>query len=197
MESQGSSAGGLGRSVLTEMRAVERHRTAQAVAEADGRRPARGPLESGRVRIEGSDVDAPLLIGPLNMFERPAARDVDQQGGEVAMSDGLTPADVEDLAVARVAGARAQKRIRRVIHVHEIADLRAVAENLNLAPFDGLADEPADEPLAAVPDELARPVDVGQPQRARADAVHTVVDEMVILAGRLVDPVDVRRPHEV
>src|SRR5687767_4177533 len=144
MESLSSSAGRLVRDVLTEMRAVERHRPAQAVAEADGRRPARRPLESGRVRIEGSDVDAPLLIGPFNVFERSGARDVDQQGGEVAMSDGLTAADVENLAVARVAGARPEERVRRVINVDKIADLRAVAENLNLAPFDGLADEPAD-----------------------------------------------------
>ena len=45
--------------------------------------------------------------------------------------------------------------------------------------------------------QLARAVDVGQPQRAGADAEDVVVDEVVVLAGRLVDAVDVGRPHEV
>ena len=45
--------------------------------------------------------------------------------------------------------------------------------------------------------QLARAVDVGQAQRAGADAEDVVVDQVVVLAGRLVDAVDVGRPHEV
>ena len=58
-------------------------------------------------------------------------------------------------------------------------------------------DEPGDEALAVVLDQLARTVDVGQAQRAGAHAEHVVVHEMVVLARRLVDAVDVRRLHEV
>ena len=45
--------------------------------------------------------------------------------------------------------------------------------------------------------QLARTVDVGEPQGTGAHAEDVVVDEMVVLAGRLVDPVDVGRPHEL
>jgi hypothetical protein len=45
--------------------------------------------------------------------------------------------------------------------------------------------------------QLARPVDVRQAQRAGADAEHVVVDEVVVLAGRLVDAVDVGRADQV
>src|SRR5882724_9686430 len=75
----------------------------------------------------------------------------------------------------------------RVVHVHEVAHLRAVAVNLDGLVLDGETDEPGDESLTIVLDQLARPVDVRQPQRAGADAEHAVVDEMIVLACGLVD----------
>ena len=123
--------------------------------------------------------------------------DLDEQRRQIAMADRLVAADVEHLAVARVARARPQERVGRVVDVDEIAQLRAVAVDLNRPVLDREADEPADEALAVVPDQLPRAVDVGQPQRAGAHAEHVVVDEVVVLAGRLVDAVDVGRPHEM
>ena len=58
-------------------------------------------------------------------------------------------------------------------------------------------DEPADEALAVVLDQLARSVDVGEAQRAGADVEDVVVEEVVVLAGRLVHAVDVGGPHQV
>ena len=113
------------------------------------------------------------------------------------MADRTIAADVEDFAVARVDRARQQQRIGGVVHVREVAPLSAVAEELDLPVFDGLAYEPGDESLAVVADQLSRPVDVGEPQRARANAEDIVVDEMVLLAGRLVDAVHVGRTHQV
>ena len=46
---------------------------------------------------------------------------------------GLVAADVEDFAVARVGRARAQERVGGIVHVDEVAQLRAVAEDLDLA----------------------------------------------------------------
>ena len=120
-----------------------------------------------------------------------------QQRDEIAVADRLVAADVEDFAVARVGRARPQERVRGIVDVDEIAQLRAVAEDLDLAALDREPDEPADEALAVVPDQLARAVDVGQPQRAGADAEDVVVEQVVVLAGRLVDAVDVGGPHEV
>src|SRR5688572_7500838 len=113
------------------------------------------------------------------------------------MGDRLDAADVEYLPVRRVGRASPQERIRRIVDVDEIAQLFAAAVNLNLAVLDRLTDEPADEALAIVLEELPRPVDVGQPQRAGADAEHVVVDQVIVLAGRLVDAVDVGRPDQV
>mgnify|MGYP003693856247 CR=1 FL=1 len=113
------------------------------------------------------------------------------------MADRLVAADVEHLAVARVRGARPQERVGGIVHVHEVAQLRAVAEDLNLAAFDREPDEPADEALAVVLDQLPRTVDVGQPERAGADVEDVVVEQMVVLARRLVDAVDVGGPDQM
>ncbi len=91
----------------------------------------------------------------------------------------------------------AQERVHGVVDVHEIANLRAVAENLDLAPFERETDEPADKSLTVVPDELPRPVHVGEPQRARAHVEHVVVEQVVVFARRLVDAVDVDRSHQM
>ena len=83
------------------------------------------------------------------------------------MRDRFAAADVERAAVAGVALSRQQKRLDRIVHVNEIADLRAVAEDLDLLVFEGEADEPGDESLAVVFQQLPRTVDVGQPQPCR------------------------------
>jgi hypothetical protein len=51
--------------------------------------------------------------------------------------------------------------------------------------------------LPVVTDQLAGAVGVGEPQRRGADPVHLVVDQVVELAGDLVDPVHVHRLQEV
>jgi hypothetical protein len=71
--------------------------------------------------------------------------------------------------------------------------LRAVAENLDLLVRDRQTDEPADETLPVVFDELTRSVDVGQTQCGGTDTERIIVDEVVVLAGRLIDAVDVDR----
>src|SRR5204863_10006583 len=119
------------------------------------------------------------------------AGDADEQCREIAMADRPIAADVEDLAVAGVARAGAQKRVRGIVDVDEVADLRALAVDLDGAIFNREADEPGEESLPIVFDQLPRSVDVRQPERAGADAEHVVVDEVIVLAGGLVDAVDV------
>ena len=105
--------------------------------------------------------------------------------------------EVQDLPVRGVHRPRPQEGVHHVVHVVEVALLAPVAEDLDLLAERGLADEPADEALPVVPDELAGAVGVGEPQRGGADPVHLVVDEVVELAGDLVDPVHVHRLQEV
>src|SRR5581483_940810 len=100
------------------------------------------------------------------------------------MADRAIAADVEYLAVARIVRARAQKGIGRIVDEHEIAELCAVSVNLKGAAFDRQPDEPPDEALAIVADQLTRSVHIRQAERAGADAEDVVVYKMVVLAGR-------------
>ena len=161
------------------------------------RLPADGVPETGGIGVEAADVDRLLFRRPRHVPHRPGAGDVDQQRDKILVRDGLQSADVEHLPVAGVRRAGAKKRIRRIVDVDEVAHLGAVAEDLNLASFQREPDEPADEALAVVPDELPRPVDVGQPERAGADVEDVVVEKVVVFAGGLVDAVHVDRPHEM
>ena len=52
------------------------------------------------------------------------------------MRDRLEAADVEHLAVAGIARARPQERVGRIVHVDEVAELAAVAVDLDLAVLD-------------------------------------------------------------
>lgn len=80
--------------------------------------------------------------------------------------------------------------------VHAVIDIGEVAE-LFAAPYfkrpagEHLPDPHAEEGLAGVLDAHTRPDGVGEAQRAGADAVHVVVEDMVPFAGHLVDAVDV------
>src|SRR6185503_7536959 len=173
--------------VLQQVAAVIVEGPLEAFAQFHGRRPAGALLEEGRVGIEAADVDHFLVGRPFDERVAARARDVDEHLDEIAMRDVLFAADVERLAVDGIARARRQERFDRVIDVDKIADLRAVAEHLDLAILERETNEPANEALAIVSQQLARSVDVREAQRARADAEHVVVDEMVVLAGRLVD----------
>ena len=111
------------------------------------------------------------------------------------MGDRFVAADVEHLAVARVGGARPQERVRGVVDVDEIAKLRAVAVDWISRPSIASLSQ-TDEPLPRVAHPHPRAVGVREPQRARAHAEDVVVEQMVVLAGRLVDAVHVDG-HEV
>ena len=110
---------------------------------------------------------------------------------------GSRPPTLKTCPLRRVVGTRAKERVRGVVHEHEVAELRAVAVDLDLPVLQGQTDEPGDESLTVVLDQLARTVDVGQAQRAGAHAEHVVVHEMVVLARRLVDAVHVGWLHQV
>src|SRR5262245_18387352 len=113
------------------------------------------------------------------------------------MRDVLAAANSADAAVAGRHRAGPQECIHGVVHIDEVANLRALTEDLILPSLEGKPDKPADEPLAAVANELPRAINVREPQPARATPLHIVIDEVVVLAGRLVDAVDVRWPNEV
>src|SRR5262245_37594014 len=135
---------------MIHVRAVELERAREAVAQRDAWFPSERALQARPVGVEVADVDDLLLRWPLDESISTRSGRRDQQRPEVAMRDWFEPADIEDLAVARVARARAQEGIGRIVNVHEVAHLRAVAIDLDLAVLEREADEPADEALAIV-----------------------------------------------
>ena len=154
-------------------------------------------MELRRVGIEAADIDGLLLIGPLDVLDTPRACGVDEQRRELPVTDRVCAADVVDAAVALVTDASAEKRIDHVIDMHEVAQLRPVAVDLNGSSLEGQANEPADESLPIVSNQLTRPVHVPQPKGAGADAEHVVVDQVILLARRFVDAVHIRRSHQM
>ena len=84
-----------------------------------------------------------------------------------------------------------------IVDIDEVAQLLPVAEDLDLIALDGQPDEPADEALPIVTEQLTGTVDVGQAQRARAHAEDVVVDQVIELAGHLVDAVDIGGANEM
>ena len=176
-------------------------RPARTGRSAPGNTPPCAPAgprpEFAGVRIEAADVDGLFLSRPLDIPGPARPRHADQQFGQITVARRFAAAHVEHLAVARIVGARAQEGVAGVVHVDEVAHLRAVAEDLDFAILDGQPDEPADEALPVVLDQLPRTIHVGQPQRARAHAEHVVVDQVVVLARHLVDAVHIGRPHQL
>ena len=112
-------------------------------------------------------------------------------------ADVRVPADVEHLA-DRLGGRRRQaQRPHDVVDVGEVAPLPAVAEDEELLTGEGLPDPEAEEGLPRVPHAHPRPVGVRQPQHRHGQAVHAPVEQVVPLAGGLVDAVHVDRVDRV
>src|SRR6185436_17113435 len=107
-------------------------------------RPTRALPEQRRVRIEAADVDGAFFRRPFDEAVASRPGELDQHFDEIAMRDVLVTADVERFAVHRIVRAGDEKRLDGVFNVHEVANLRTVAEDLNLLIFEHQPDEPAD-----------------------------------------------------
>ncbi len=170
---------GVGRHVSIVVFAVKGERVAEPFGELDTRLPSGGSLEFRRVGVKAADVDDFLLGRPIDVCHLPGAGNPHEKGGEVSVADWLIATDVERFAVAGLGRPGAEKRIGRIVDVHEIAQLRSVAEDLNRLVLECQADEPADESLAVMADQLSRSIDVGEAKGTGPDAEHVVVNEMV------------------
>ncbi len=183
--------------VVAHVFAIIRQGPRQAFTKGHLRRPAGGPLEPAGIGIKTADINRLLICRPFDESVSAASGELHQNLDEVAVGHVLVAAHVERVAVAGVGRARTQERIDGVVDVDEIADLRSVAEHLELSIFEDETNEPGEKALSIVPNQLTRAVDVRQTQRARADAEHVVVDEVIVLTGRLVDSVHIGGAYEM
>src|SRR5687768_14470609 len=140
--------------VVMHVGPVELHRAPQSVAKRGRWPPPDSSHDERGIGVEVADVDCLLLRRPFDAAPPAGARGRYQQLDQVAVRNRLEAADVQRLAVRRVGGAGAQKRLGRIIDEDEVAQLAAVAVDLDFAVLERQSDEPGDEALAIVLDQL-------------------------------------------
>src|SRR5688572_2945566 len=182
-----SALNGTRTDIVRQMLAVVGEGAGKAFAQLHLGRPSGLRSEQRRIGVEAADVDRLLVGRPFDEGVTAAARQLNEKLDQIAMGEVLFAADVEGVTVHRIGGARRQECVHGIIDVDEVAHLRAVAEHLDLLVLEREAHEPADESLPVVTQQLARTVDVGKAQRAGAHTEDVVVDQVVVLAGGLVD----------
>ena len=129
---------------------------------------------------------------------RAGAGDVDQQRDEIAVRRSARDPPTLNTWPLQASDAPARRNASAASSTYTKSRICDPSPKIsNLPPFEREADEPADEALPVVLDELARSVHVRQPQRAGADVEHVVVEQVIVLAGGLVDAVHVDRPDEM
>ncbi len=111
--------------------------------------------------------------------------------GEVAQTHPIRGAQIEGLAVGALIRGAEQQSLHHVVHVVEVADLQAVAEDAQRLAIQQAHEPDAEKCLAVILDAHPGAVGVRQPQDAGAHAVDAMVEEMVAFPGDLVDAVDV------
>ena len=111
-------------------------------------------------------------------------------------ADDLQAAKVEGAAVGALIAGSGQERLDGIVHVREVAKLGSFPDLEGFAANE-LTDPDPKERLACVADSHMRSVGVGQPQGAGTNSVDVVVEDVVRLAGCLVDAVDVHGSHQV
>ena len=99
------------------------------------------------------------------------------------MANRFIAANVEDIAVTGIVSAYAQKGVGSIIPKRRL--------------LDGLPDEPPDETLTIMRNQLSWAIDVREAQRHRLQTICAAVSLVVLLACRLVDAVHVDRLDRV
>ena len=112
--------------------------------------------------------------------------------GEVLYEEFMKPLGVSINALAREI-AVPPNRVSGIVNVYEVAQLRTIAKDLNLLVLERETYEPGEEALPVVLDQLTGAVHVGQAERTGAHAEDVVVHQVIVLACRLVDAVDIGR----
>src|SRR5713226_7127170 len=190
---KGTASGGV---VLTEL-AVEVERPLEPVGQRHAGFPAEDAHRPAEVRIVVADVDGAAVFGERHDAAASRAVQLDEQLGQLFQADGRLGAQVEDLPDGLVRHGRREQRLDGVVDVVEVPQLGAVTEDLDLVAAQEVSDPHAQEGLPRVLDPHARAVRIGQPERHRAHSVDIAVEDVVPLAGHLVDAVDVGGPEQV
>src|SRR5712691_11920026 len=128
--------------------AVEVQRPGQALGEGDPRPPVEARHGLAEVGVVVADIDGAPLLGKGHDAVAAGAGQPDEEGGEVAEIDGGLGPQVEHLAHGLVRGRRDQESLDCVVHVVEVAELRAVAVHVDVLTVEEIADPDAEEGLS-------------------------------------------------
>src|SRR6266568_2142037 len=100
-------------------------------------------------------------------------------------------AEIEDVALGLLAGARHQERFDHVVNVIEIALLPPFTEEIDHPSVHRLPDEPGNYTLPIVTHQVAWAIGVSQAQAGGAHSVNAMVKQVVMFGGQLVNAVNV------
>ena len=143
-----------------------------------------------------ADVDGAALGRKLLHLDAPAAIRLDHEARQLGQGKRRRAADIA--GAPRHLGARGgeQKRLGHVIDISEVAALLP-APNLDRRALEEPAHPDAQKSLAGVLDAHARPIDVGEAQGQRAQAVEAVIEQMIGLARHLRHGVGIGRAERM
>src|SRR6185312_939416 len=176
--------------------AVIGERPGQPLGEADARLPAGQRAKLAVVGDEVADIDLFPLRRKFAHFVVAGAIGADQRGGDLDEAVGRVAADIERQPFGLRRHRGGEKGLDRVVDIDHVPPLLA-APDLEWLSFDRKTQPDAEEILARILDPHSRAIDVGQAQRAALDPVDVAEQQVVALAGDLVDAVDVGRTQRV
>src|SRR5437867_9730379 len=96
--------------------------------------------------------------------QRSATRQPNQLFGKMREGYRFTPTEIKNFPFGFLARAYQQERIDNVVNVVEIAFLPPFAKQLDCVAIQGLANEPGNDALTIMTNQLARTIGVRQTQ---------------------------------
>src|SRR5215212_8099266 len=126
--------------VLSDMAAIELNRAPQAIPQRNSGRPAGCSTKGSIICVIVADIDHLAIVREVLDLELSSSIDLDQHLGKFFESDGLRPADIENLALRFRRQRGEQERFGGVLHVSQIPELLATPH------FEGGALEQTSDP---------------------------------------------------
>src|SRR5581483_5964095 len=158
------------------VRAEETEARLDPHAERGPRLPAREARDLPVIGVVVADVDRLSLAREGDEAEGPAAVDLHQELRQVLQADRRSGAQIQHLPERAVVRRRQQERVDAVLDVVEVAQLRAVAEDLDLVSEDEVPEPDAEERLPRIPDAHPGAVRVRHPDGDGRDPVNAMIE---------------------
>src|ERR1035441_556591 len=137
-----------------------------------GRLPAEFRADESRIARVAADIDALSLFGKRPEDGAGNAHRGADDGSDLRQRQSAPAADVPEARLRSLRSAGQQKGVDRVIHIHGVAQLAAIAEDFDRLAQQGAAPKIAEEALAREMERHARAIHIREAEHAAVDAAH-------------------------